>query len=127
MLILRHLNHIISTFQSNKKLNITYHQIFINYSLKTTMISKVFHLADLHIRKGDFTESRFIEYNNVFINAVNDIKRLYVKDESICVICGDIFHHKLQISSHGIVLFYNVIHSIANIMPVIIIQGNHDS
>nr|QOI90611.1 hypothetical protein HWQ62_00480 [Pyramimonas orientalis virus] len=90
------------------------------------MISKVFHLADLHIRKGNFTESRFIEYNTVFNNTVTDIKRLYVKDESICVICGDIFHHKLQISSHGIVLFYNVIHSIADLMPVIIIQGNHD-
>ena len=90
------------------------------------MISKLFHLADLHIRKGNFNESRFTEYNDVFNNAVNDIKRLYVKDESICVICGDIFHHKLQISSHGIVLFYNIIHSIADIMPVIIIQGNHD-
>jgi DNA repair exonuclease SbcCD ATPase subunit len=90
------------------------------------MISKIFHLADLHIRKGNFVESRFTEYNDVFNNAVNDIKRLYVKDESICVICGDIFHHKLQISSHGIVLFYNIIHSLADIMPVIIIQGNHD-
>jgi DNA repair exonuclease SbcCD nuclease subunit len=90
------------------------------------MISKIFHLVDLHIRKANFTKSLFTEYNDVFNNTINDIKKIYVKDESICVICGDIFHHKLHISSHGIILLYNTIHSISDIMPVIIIQGNHD-
>jgi hypothetical protein len=90
------------------------------------MISKIFHLADIDICKGNFTKSRFTEYNDVFNNTINDIKKIYVKDESICVICGDIFHHKLQISSHGIILLYNIIHSISDIMPVIIIQCNYD-
>lgn len=90
------------------------------------MISKLFHLADIHIRKGNLIESRFQEYDIVFDNTISLISALYTPDESICVICGDLFHHKLQISSHGIVLFNKLLHSIANLMPLFIIQGNHD-
>ena len=90
------------------------------------MISKLFHLADIHIRKGNLIESRFQEYDIVFDNTISLISAMYTPDESICVICGDLFHHKLQISSHGIVLFYKLLHSIANLMPIFIIQGNHD-
>lgn len=90
------------------------------------MISKIFHLADIHIRKGNHLDSRFIEYNKVFYNLLNSIKDKYIKQESLCVICGDIFHHKLQISPPGITLFYKLVHGLAKLMPVIIIQGNHD-
>jgi DNA repair exonuclease SbcCD nuclease subunit len=54
------------------------------------------------------------------------LENLHKKDESIRVFCGDIFHHKLQISSHGIVLFYKLLYAIADMMPIVIIQGNHD-
>ena len=90
------------------------------------MITKVFHLADIHIRKGNFVDSRFSEYSNVFDNTINKLLELYIPEQSICVICGDIFHHKLQISSHGIVLFNKLFYSIADIMPLFVIQGNHD-
>lgn len=90
------------------------------------MISQIFHIADIHIRKGNYYESRFTEYKKVFDNLYNDIKKIYIPNRCITVICGDIFHHKLQISSNGIILFYHLIHSIADIMPVFIIQGNHD-
>jgi DNA repair exonuclease SbcCD ATPase subunit len=90
------------------------------------MITQIFHLADTHIRKGNVVDSRYDEYDNVFSNFVTDVKLLYKKDQCICVLCGDVFHHKLQISSHGIYLFYKLIHSIADMMPLIIIQGNHD-
>lgn len=90
------------------------------------MITQLFHLADVHIRKGNYLDSRFSEYANVIQNTIETIKNEYIHDESICVICGDVFHHKLQISSHGIVLFYKLVHGIADLMPLIIIQGNHD-
>ena len=61
------------------------------------MISKLFHLADIHIRKGNLIESRFQEYDIVFDNTISLISAMYTPDESICVICGDLFHHKLQI------------------------------
>ena len=90
------------------------------------MISQIFHLADIHIRKGNYVESRFHEYLQVFEETIKNIKDLHKPNECITVICGDIFHHKLQISSHGIVLFYKLIYSLADIMPVLMIQGNHD-
>lgn len=90
------------------------------------MISKVYHLADLHIRKGSLLESRYDEYNQVFNRCIAKIKDTYIPKESICVICGDIFHHKLQISSNGIILFNNFISNLASLMPTFIIQGNHD-
>ena len=90
------------------------------------MITKIFHIADVHIRKGNYFDSRYIEYSNVFNNTIHHIRSMYIQNQSVCVICGDLFHHKLQISSHGIVLFYKLIHGIADLMPVIIIQGNHD-
>lgn len=90
------------------------------------MISKVFHLADLHIRKGNVDESRFDEYFNVFENCIDKIESSFIKESSIAVVCGDIFHHKLQISSNGIILFNFFISKLASLMPIFIIQGNHD-
>lgn len=88
--------------------------------------TKIFHLADIHIRRGNKEESRYDEYLEVFRRTVKDIKELSEGYESLCVICGDIFHHKLQISPHGISLFYYLINNLSSLMPVIIIQGNHD-
>ena len=90
------------------------------------MVKKIFHIADLHIRRGNQEESRYLEYENVFANFVRDLKRLYTPNESLLVICGDIFHHKLQISPPGIRLFNMFINDVKALMPVIIIQGNHD-
>ena len=90
------------------------------------MFTQIFHLADIHIRKGNYLDSRYTEYLDVINNTIQSFEKLHKKDESICVLCGDIFHHKLQISSHGIVLFYKLVYAIADMMPIVIIQGNHD-
>jgi DNA repair exonuclease SbcCD ATPase subunit len=90
------------------------------------MYTQIFHLADLHIRKGNKHECRYEEYLQVFTQCINDIVEIYKPNEAICVICGDIFHHKLQISPPGIKLFYSIVYKLANYMPIIIIQGNHD-
>jgi ABC-type Mn2+/Zn2+ transport system ATPase subunit len=90
------------------------------------MISKIFHIADLHIRRGNHVESRFMEYSDVFDTLLQKIKCQYIPDESILVICGDIFHHKLQISPPGIKLFNKFVGDLAKLLPVFIIQGNHD-
>ena len=90
------------------------------------MITQIFHLADLHIRRGNQIDSRFIEYRQVFEECVRHIQERYTPDQCVCVICGDVFHHKLQISPPGISLFNQFIRSIASMMHVVIIQGNHD-
>ena len=89
-------------------------------------VSRIFHIADLHIRRGNQTESRYLEYSNVFQQVVVEIKNKIIPDESILVICGDIFHHKLQISPPGILLFNTFIGDLSKLLPVFIIQGNHD-
>tara|TARA_Y100000389_G_scaffold205122_1_gene263530 strand:+ start:5087 stop:8962 length:3876 start_codon:yes stop_codon:yes gene_type:complete len=90
------------------------------------MVQKIFHIADLHIRRGNHEESRYNEYKIVFSNFVSDLQKLYIPNESLLVICGDIFHHKLQISPPGIRLFNTFIKKVSKLMPIIIIQGNHD-
>jgi DNA repair exonuclease SbcCD nuclease subunit len=90
------------------------------------MFTQIFHLADIHIRMGNYLDSRYTEYLDVINNTIQSFGKLHKIDESICVLCGDIFHHKLQISSHGIVLFYKLVYAIADMMPIVIIQGNHD-
>ena len=90
------------------------------------MISQIFHFADIHIRKGNVDDSRFIEYDRVIDQTIDMLANKHVPNECLCVICGDMFHHKLQISSHGIVLFNKLVTKIANMMPIILIQGNHD-
>jgi DNA repair exonuclease SbcCD nuclease subunit len=95
------------------------------------MFTQIFHLAEIHIRKGNYLDSRYpefgyTEYLDVINNTIQSFENLHKKYESICVLCGDIFHHKLQISSHGIVLFYKLVNAIADMMPIVIIQGNHD-
>ena len=90
------------------------------------MIRQIFHLADIHIRRGNVHESRFSEYDTVIDETVREIAAIHLPAQCLCVICGDLFHHKLQISSHGIVLFNKLVTLISGMMPLIIIQGNHD-
>ena len=45
------------------------------------MISKLFHLADIHISKGNLIESRFQEYDIVFDNTISLISAMYTPDE----------------------------------------------
>lgn len=88
-------------------------------------IQYLYHLSDIHLRN----HSRHEEYRNVF-------KRLYqkLKDEiedtdpnsGLIVLTGDIVHSKSQISPQLIIELRDFLTNLANIMPVILIAGNHD-
>lgn len=90
------------------------------------MYDRIFHFADLHIRKGSDVQSRYDEYKAVFNRTLTDVQLRIHTYNPIAVICGDVFHDKLQISPPGIRLFFDFVRSLSNMMPVIIIQGNHD-
>ena len=90
------------------------------------MYDTVFHLADLHIRRGNEQNARYEEYREVFERCVAAIRERSYGKKCAVVICGDIFHHKLEIAPAGIRLFYDLIHSLGDMMKVLIIQGNHD-
>lgn len=86
------------------------------------MLSKIFHVADVHLRLF----KRHKEYEQVF-------KRLYQyinenKDEnSIIVLAGDIVHNKTDMSPELIDMTSRFLKSCADILPTILICGNHDA
>jgi DNA repair exonuclease SbcCD ATPase subunit len=91
-------------------------------------LSKVIHLADIHIRPGDRLKSRYDEYSIVFTRLIEILSGLdCVKDhECVIVVCGDIFHVKNHTDSLSMKLFNIFISSLGRLAPTYIIQGNHD-
>lgn len=84
------------------------------------MISKIAHLADIHIRKSP---SRHEEYKQVFKRLYSSLKKQ--KPDRI-VIVGDLVHDYLDLQGEQLVLVSEFLNSLANIAPVRIIRGNHD-
>lgn len=90
-----------------------------------TKIKYIYHLADIHIRRYE----RHKEYRKVFKKLMRYLKseqKNSKKEDKIAVICGDILHSKTELSPNCVDLVSNFLKDIAEIMPVIIIMGNHD-
>lgn len=89
----------------------------------------IFHLADLHIRDGNETASRYAEYDTVFRATIADMRRRLEADagaRAVCVVCGDVLHHKMRISSPGIKLWHRFVKGVTDLMDMVVINGNHD-
>lgn len=87
------------------------------------MINTIYHIADLHIRAD-----RRTEYLSVFNRLIEYIKNDAIKDESLVVICGDIFHFMTRYQGpDDITDFCSLIDGLSSICPLIIIPGNHDT
>lgn len=84
----------------------------------TNDIKYIYHLADIHIRYIE----RHEEYSLVFEKLYESIKQ----EDSIMVICGDIFHNRDRFVSETIVIFDKFLKKLTKILPVFIIAGNHD-
>lgn len=98
---------------------------------KDTKVRRIFHLSDLHIRTGSHDQARFDEYNKVIQRLLTTISKLLSRPHSdneicLCVITGDIFHHKLKVEPSGIDLFFKLVEGLSHLLPTIIIRGNHD-
>jgi DNA repair exonuclease SbcCD ATPase subunit len=85
------------------------------------LIKKIYHISDLHLRRYE----RHIEYEYVFNNLYNYLKEV-VNEYSIIVITGDIMHSKDNLTPDSVIKCYKLLKSLANIMPVVMILGNHD-
>ena len=95
------------------------------------VLSRIFHLSDLHIRNGDNTYSRYEEYKEVFketiISIKSNIESLNLSfNDFIIVITGDIFHNKNVIGNYGLIIYRKFIQAISSIGRTYIISGNHD-
>jgi DNA repair exonuclease SbcCD ATPase subunit len=86
----------------------------------TKQVDKIYHLADIHIRKNN---CRCVEYTEVFNNLYNELKKTN-NDNSLIVICGDIYHDGL--TTENIIFGKNFFRELAEICDIIVIKGNHD-
>lgn len=84
------------------------------------MISKIAHLADIHIRK---TPTRNEEYQQVFDRIIISLKEQ--KPDRI-VIVGDLVHDYLDLQGEQLIMAHNFLKELAKIAPVRITRGNHD-
>ncbi len=86
-----------------------------------TDIRYIYHISDIHIR----INQRHKEYRQVFKNLYSYLNN-QKSDNSIIVITGDILHSKTDLSPECISLVSELLKNLKNIMPIIIIPGNHD-
>jgi len=95
------------------------------------VLSKIFHISDIHIRHGDFKQSRYTEYSNVFDNLHTSLQS-QIKSQSLSItdfliiVTGDIFHNKNIIGNYGLTLYKQFIQSLTSLGRTIIFHGNHD-
>jgi DNA repair exonuclease SbcCD ATPase subunit/DNA repair exonuclease SbcCD nuclease subunit len=87
-----------------------------------TQVKWVYHLADIHIRYID----RHAEYKEVFEKLIEFIKNDKNRENSIMVVCGDIFHNRDRFVSETIIVFDSFLREISELVKVFIILGNHD-
>jgi DNA repair exonuclease SbcCD ATPase subunit/predicted MPP superfamily phosphohydrolase len=95
-------------------------------------ITHIYHISDIHIQ----LYKRHLEYSEVFQRVYD-----YLISEKtaagipatqnrnipfLVVITGDILHSKADLSPECIQLTYSFIKTLASIMPVVLIAGNHD-
>lgn len=86
-------------------------------------VKYIIHMADIHI-KNDQTNKE--EYLHVFNNLYEKIKKLDNLEETIIVICGDIFDNKTTLKADAISMLSEFFSNLCNITDCIIILGNHD-
>jgi exonuclease SbcC len=95
------------------------------------VLSKLFHVSDIHIRHGDFKQSRYTEYSNVFDNLHASLQ-CQIKSQNLnntdflIIVTGDIFHNKNIIGNYGLTLYKKFIQSLTSLGRTIIFHGNHD-
>jgi len=85
-------------------------------------IEKIYHLADVHIRNL----KRHKEYREVFSHLYEYISST-MNDKSIIVVAGDIVHAKTDMTPEVIEMTQTFLKSLADMLPTIIIPGNHDA
>ena len=85
------------------------------------MINKIYHIADVHIRNV----KRHKEYREVFKRLYSYIKKTKT-DEDVIYVAGDIVHAKTDMSPELIDITSEFFTNLADILPTIVILGNHD-
>lgn len=117
---------IISMLNCVLKSTVVKSNVIVKKLTNTSDIKRIIHLADLHIRYTTQKNGidRYNEYYEVFNNLINMVKT--IKESSLIVICGDIFHFKTSQKSSSLKLWNYLLYELTSLFPVIVITGNHD-
>jgi DNA repair exonuclease SbcCD ATPase subunit len=83
-------------------------------------ITKICHLADIHLRRVPTRNEEYIEVFNGLINSLKDTKPDRI------IIVGDLVNDYLNLDSEQLVIAHDFLNSLADIAPVRITRGNHD-
>ena len=98
----------------------------------STHIQKLYHFSDLHIQLYKRHEEYQEVFNNLLTYLKNEKKKYTIPESTnknipiIALITGDILHSKSDLSPECVQLTYNFLKSVSNLMPLVIIPGNHD-
>lgn len=87
-----------------------------------TLISKIFHISDIHLR----LYKRHAEYQQVFNRLYQFIDKNKDSD-SVIFLGGDIVHNKNEMSPELIEMVSDLLFQCAQRCPTIVICGNHDA
>ena len=89
------------------------------------MITKIFHIADLHIPNSEDNRPYMEMIKQGLAELLKETKKLD-KDEFRIVIAGDIFHNKIKTTNEAKKIFHETLNYLNAIGKTIIIAGNHD-
>jgi DNA repair exonuclease SbcCD ATPase subunit/DNA repair exonuclease SbcCD nuclease subunit len=99
---------------------------------QTVPVTHIYQISDIHIH----LYKRHNEYTEVFdkvIQYLKSEKTHYEPDNKsnrnsslLCIITGDILHSKSDLSPECVALTYKFIKEISEVIPVVVIPGNHD-
>jgi len=84
-------------------------------------VDKIFHISDIHV----YNYQRHEEYIEVF-EKLYKIIRERMTDNSIIFLGGDIVHSKTNMSPELFSVVSNLLSTLCNMLPTIVILGNHD-
>lgn len=86
-------------------------------------IKYIYHLADIHIKNDQSTRE---SYDIVFKRLYETIISYGHEDESLIVVCGDIFDNKTNIKPEAISMIKEFFYNLTNITDCVVILGNHE-
>lgn len=108
-----------------------YSQIHV-IQAQTARVDFIYHISDIHIH----LYKRHQEYAEVFAELIKYLVAEKVgfgipaKDNTnlpcVCIMTGDILHSKSDLSPECVAITYKFFKDISEVMPLIIIPGNHD-
>ena len=94
--------------------------IFEKLNTNLTRVDYIVHMADIHIR----LTKRHDEYREVFSKIYEEVKK--TPATTLVVIAGDLTHSKVDLSPECVQLMSDLLKSLSDLRPTVVIAGNHD-